>query len=64
MGTGYILLQKKVNMWKKSHINDWFVKTKYVYTLIVATTILTVVWYLKLLMTGDKVVIDTLINID
>ena len=51
-------------MWKKSHINDWWVKTKFVYTFITATFILTVVWNLKLLMTGDKVVIDTLINID
>ena len=64
MGTGYIKLQRAVNKWKKAHIGKWWVKTKFVYTFIIASIILTIVWNLKLLMTGDKMVIDTLINID
>lgn len=45
-------------------MHRWWVKTHYVYTFIVTLFVLNIIFFLRLNQVSDKVVIQTLINID
>jgi hypothetical protein len=57
-------LQKKVNTWKRNHMHLWFIKNNWVYTLTMTFLVSNAIYYTRMLQTGDKAIIRSMIDID
>ena len=65
VGSYYIKFQRAVNQWKKTNTpKKWWVKNNWTYSLGTAFIVLNVIYFLRLMQTGDKAVINAMINVD
>jgi len=64
MGSAYIKLQYAVNSYKKRNSSHWFFKNPYFYTCGVTFMVLNIIFFLRLMQTGDKQIIKAMIDID
>lgn len=65
IGTIYIQFQKKVNTWKKKMSGKyWFFKNNWTYTLGMTFLVSNIIFFTKLMQTGDKAIIRSMIDVD
>lgn len=64
LGTLYIEMQRRMNVWKKNHSQWAWVKNNWTYTLVMCLIVTNVVFSTKLMQPSDKAVINSMINVD
>jgi chloride channel 2 len=64
LGTAYIAMQRKINLWKKSNMKYWFFKNNWVYTLTMTFCVSNIIFFSRMMQTGDKAIIRSMIDVD
>jgi chloride channel 2 len=64
LGTMYIQFQKKVNLWKKANMKYWFIQNNWIYTLTMTFLVSNAIYFTRIMQTGDKAIINSMINVD